>query len=99
MERIFYCSEYGYYHFISWTQRREFRNSYASSTAYVLNWITTYILNRITMKNKLFIWIVTLFLSLILQSCEDFVDIDSPNFQMVTEDVYSNEKTTIAAIK
>lgn len=51
------------------------------------------------MKNKLFIWIVTLFLSLILQSCEDFVDIDSPNFQMVTEDVYSNEKTTIAAIK
>ncbi|WP_417359639.1 RagB/SusD family nutrient uptake outer membrane protein [Galbibacter sp.] len=51
------------------------------------------------MKNKIYFWITGLSILYSLQSCEDFVDIDSPNFQMVTEDVYSKEKTTIAAIK
>src|SRR5690606_9794246 len=44
-------------------------------------------------------WILSVSVLCSLQSCEDFVDIDSPNFQMITEDVYSKEETTIAAIK
>ncbi|MGS2737750.1 RagB/SusD family nutrient uptake outer membrane protein [Sinomicrobium sp. M5D2P17] len=51
------------------------------------------------MKKKNVIGIIGLSILSCLQSCEDFVDIDSPNFQMVTEDVYSKEETTIAAIK
>lgn len=51
------------------------------------------------MKIKIYFRIIGLSILFGLQSCEDFVDIDSPNFQMVTEDVYSKEKTTIAAIK
>lgn len=51
------------------------------------------------MKIKIYFWVIGLSLFCGLHSCTDFVDIDSPNFQMVTEDVYSKEKTTIAAIK
>ena len=51
------------------------------------------------MKIKQYFRIIGLSVLFGLQSCEDFVDIDSPNFQMVTEDVYSKEKTTIAAVK
>ncbi|WP_417361503.1 RagB/SusD family nutrient uptake outer membrane protein [Galbibacter sp.] len=51
------------------------------------------------MKIKIYLRIIGLSILFGLQSCEDFVDIDSPNFQMVTEDVYSKEKTTIAAIQ
>lgn len=51
------------------------------------------------MKNKIYFWVIGFSILYSLQSCEDFVDIESPNFQMVTEDVYSKEKTTIAAIK
>lgn len=31
-------------------------------------------------------------------SCEDFVDIETPNFQMISEDVFANDKTATAAI-
>lgn len=51
------------------------------------------------MKIKIYYWIIGLFVFNSIGSCEDFVDIDSPNFQMVTEDVYGKEETTIAAIK
>lgn len=51
------------------------------------------------MNIKIYIKIIGLSVLLTLLSCEDFVDIDSPNFQMVTEDVYSKEKTTIAAVE
>lgn len=51
------------------------------------------------MKTKIYICLFGLFLLFTTESCEKFVDIDSPNFQMVTEDVYSKESTTIAAIK
>ncbi|MEJ4087761.1 RagB/SusD family nutrient uptake outer membrane protein [Galbibacter orientalis] len=51
------------------------------------------------MKIKIYFRIIGLSVLFVLQSCEDFVDIDSPNFQMVTEDVYNKEKTTIAAIQ
>src|SRR5690606_38548056 len=51
------------------------------------------------MKNTIYFWLIGLSILYVLESCEDFVDIDSPNFQMVTDDVYSKETTTIAAIK
>src|SRR5690606_16282228 len=51
------------------------------------------------MKVKIYFKIIGLTFLCGLQSCEDFVDIDSPNFQMVTGDVYSKEKTTIAAVQ
>ena len=51
------------------------------------------------MKIKKYLRIIGLYVLCGLQSCEDFVDIDSPNFQMVTQDVYSKEKTTIAAVQ
>lgn len=51
------------------------------------------------MKIKIYSKIIGLSFLFAIHSCEDFVDIDSPNFQMVTDDVYSKEKTTIAAIK
>src|SRR5690606_36511578 len=65
----------------------------------VFNRITTHVLNLNTMNIKIYIKIMGLSVLLRLLSCEDFVDIDSPNFQMVTEDVYSKEKTTIAAVE
>src|SRR5690606_26857743 len=65
----------------------------------VFNRITTHVLNLNTMNIKIYIKIIGLSVLLTLLSCEDFVDIDSPNFQMVTEDVYSKEKTTIAAVE
>lgn len=51
------------------------------------------------MKIKIYLWTIGLSVLFGLLSCEDFVDLDSPNFQMITEDVYSKEETTIAAIK
>ena len=51
------------------------------------------------MKKNIYFRIIGLSVLFGLQSCEEFVDIDSPNFQMVTEDVYSKEKTTIAAVQ
>lgn len=51
------------------------------------------------MKNKICFWIIGITTLCSLGACEDFVEIDSPNFQMITEDVYSKEETTIAAIK
>ncbi|WP_461532634.1 RagB/SusD family nutrient uptake outer membrane protein [Sinomicrobium sp.] len=51
------------------------------------------------MKKIYTIGIVTFLFLCGLQSCKEFVDIDSPNFQMVTDDVYSKEETTIAAVK
>lgn len=39
---------------------------------------------------------ITAFLS--TMSCEDFVDTDTPNFQIVSENVFSNDETAIAAV-
>ncbi|MBC9795373.1 RagB/SusD family nutrient uptake outer membrane protein [Sinomicrobium sp. FJxs] len=39
---------------------------------------------------------ITVFLTTI--SCEDFVDINTPNFQIVSENVFANDETAIAAV-
>src|SRR5690606_27909714 len=66
---------------------------------HVLYRITTQLLNQNKMKIKIYFRVIGLSVLFGLHSCEDFVDIESPNFQMVTDDVYSKEKTTIAAVQ
>lgn len=50
------------------------------------------------MYSKYFIRIVSITVFLTIVSCEDFVDIDTPNFQIVSENVFANDETAIAAV-
>ena len=47
-------------------------------------------------KDNILILIISL---LLFPSCEDFVEIDTPSFQIVNEDVFSNEATALAAMQ
>lgn len=47
-------------------------------------------------KNIIYILISLLHIN---TSCEEFVEIDSPNFQIINENIYSNEKTAVAAMQ
>src|SRR5690606_41163748 len=48
-------------------------------------------------KHILNVLIISIFL--FSTSCEEFVEIDNPNFQIVNENVFSNEETAIAAMQ
>ncbi|RAV27716.1 RagB/SusD family nutrient uptake outer membrane protein [Sinomicrobium soli] len=48
---------------------------------------------------KRYIYIPVLAYSFFLCSCEDFVEIDTPNFEMVSTDIFANEETARVAIK
>src|SRR5690606_15044354 len=96
---IFYCSKLINHYLLSWVKCRKCRDSYPSTLTNVLYRITTQFLKRNTMKIKIYFWIIGLSFISTIESCESFVEMDSPNFQMTTEDVYNKEKTTIAAVR
>src|SRR5690606_32273895 len=42
--------------------------------------------------------LILIFFNIVIQSCESFVEVEPPTNKMVTETVFSNEETAIAAV-
>lgn len=51
------------------------------------------------MKRMKLIYTTLLIFGVFTAGCEDYVDIDTPNFQMTTETVFSDDETAIAAVQ
>lgn len=51
------------------------------------------------MKRIKLIYTTIFALGIIISSCEDLVDIETPNFQMTTSTVFNDDETAIAAVK
>ncbi|MCM4167366.1 SusD-like protein P25 [Arenibacter antarcticus] len=47
---------------------------------------------------KIIIGVITFLYLFMLSACEDFVDISTPNFQIVSENVFADDETAIAAV-
>ncbi|WP_268225151.1 RagB/SusD family nutrient uptake outer membrane protein [Sinomicrobium oceani] len=51
------------------------------------------------MKSKKYkVVLMLLSSSLLMESCEDFVDVETPNYKMVTETIFADDETAIAAV-
>lgn len=51
------------------------------------------------MKRSKLIYITVLVVAISMLGCEDFVDIDPPNFQITTSNIFKDDKTATAAVK